>query len=133
MRQYLNKKNYLKLLSLCYLIGFGLHVLDLLGLRLNFASMSTAWKIWIIYLTVFDFLVAVSLLYRPLVGIFLFHVVALSQLYAYMAHEDYFGRQDFLVVFHIVTLTIYWKLVAREKRHEREQARALQEQHILRD
>lgn len=129
MKTYLTHQNYLKLLAIFYFIGFGLHVFDLLGLRLNFASMSAVWKIWIVYLTVLDFFAAVLLLYRPLVGVFLFHTVAISQLYAYLVHEDFFGRQDFLVIFHVLTLTIYWKITAREKRHQTEQTTPPLEQH----
>lgn len=129
MRAYLTQKNYLKLLAIFYFIGFGLHVFDLLGLRLHFASMSTVWKMWIVYLTVLDFLTAALLLRRPILGIILFHTVALSQLYAYLVHEDFFGRQDFLVIFHVLTLTIYWKMTAKEKRLQREHTTPPLEQH----
>lgn len=52
---------YLKLLSVLYFIGFGLHLCDLLDLRLKFSDMDITWRSWIVFLTVADLITAVGL------------------------------------------------------------------------
>lgn len=100
-------KIYLKILSLFYLIGGILHILDVCGLRLKFAELSVIWQVWIIYLMIFDIAVAIGLWQLKKWGIILFFVVALSQLIAYIGFMNVFGHQIFLIGFHLVTLIGY--------------------------
>ncbi len=51
-------------------------------------------------------------------GVWALHVVALSQLLVYGIYENLFGRQPVLVVFHVLTLLTYWKIVAHQKRQQ---------------
>ena len=78
--------------------------------------MNQIWKIWIVYLLVADPITVFLLLKKKSWGIVSFHIVAISQLIAYWGYQNIFGRQDFLVIFHILTLAIYWKIYAKEKR-----------------
>jgi hypothetical protein len=96
---------YLKLLAVCYGIGFGLHVLDVLGLRHRFALLPPGWKAWILYLLVFDLIAAIGLWLGRTWGIATFVLIALSQLVAYLGFPAYFGKQTFLIAFHLVTLS----------------------------
>lgn len=100
-------KIYLKVLACFYFVGSLLHLLDLLDLRLKFSEMSLVWQIWIIYLMVIDILAAVGLWRQKSWGILLFLTVAASQLIAYIGFVGIFGRQDSLIVFHVLTLTAY--------------------------
>ena len=62
-------KLFLRILSVIYLIGASLHVMDLLDLRLHFSEMNLVWKGWILYLCVFDFVAAIGLWYHKRRGI----------------------------------------------------------------
>ncbi|MEK6706334.1 MAG: hypothetical protein AABZ06_11150 [Bdellovibrionota bacterium] len=73
---------FLKILSVCYAIGFLFHIGDLLNLRLDFSTMSPGWKAWVIYLTLFDAIAAIGLWKCARWGIATFLLVALSQLVA---------------------------------------------------
>lgn len=97
---------YLRFLSICYLIGFGLHVADLFGVRLSFSEMDLIWKSWIVYLTVADFLAAIFLWLISPIGIWLFLLISTSQLVAYIFFQDIFGQQWPLVIFHSVTIVL---------------------------
>lgn len=112
------KRSFEIFLAICYAIGFFLHLLDLFSFRLNFSHMEGIWRSWIIYLFIGDLITAIFLIKKPNWGIVGFHIIAISQLIAYWGFQNYFGKQDFLIVFHILTLTIYWKIVARLKRQE---------------
>lgn len=101
-------KIYLKILAGLYLIGGFLHILDLFDLRLQFSQMPTIWKIWIVYLTIFDLTASVGLWQQKNWGIFLFAIVALSQLVAYLGFMDYFGAQYPLIGFHLISLLLYF-------------------------
>ena len=98
---------YLKVIGVLYFIGFILHVLDLLGVRLNYTEMSVAWKLWIIYLTVADIVAAFGLFRGKFYGEALFLVVAFSQLLAYTVFTHIFGSQVPLIIFHLLTVGIY--------------------------
>lgn len=100
-------KVFSKVLSILYFVGFFLHFLDLLNLRLNFAEMSTPWKAWIVYLTLLDLIASVGLWKQKIWGELVFISVALSQLIVYVGFKNYFGSQEALVWFHIFTLAIY--------------------------
>lgn len=113
---------FLKILAAFYALGFLLHFLDVLDLRLTYSTMSDVWKAWTVYLLVFDLITAGLLIYRPKWGAVLFHIVALSQLVAYFGFQEVFGRQDALIIFHVISLVFYWKIVARIKRSEFERA-----------
>lgn len=104
-------KYYLRILSVLYFFGGALHVLDLFGLRLKFEELSLIWKIWIIYLMIFDVVAAMGLWQLKKWGVRLFLMVAASQLVAYIGFTNHFGQQTFLIVFHVVTLLIYGGLV----------------------
>ena len=109
-------KIYRKILSVLYFIGGILHILDLFDLRLKFSELSVTWKVWIIYLMIFDIVAALGLWQNKKWGVILFFVVALSQLLAYTLFTNYFGRQYFLIVFHLITLIIYAGLRAVSRR-----------------
>lgn len=100
-------KIYLRLLSILYLSGFLLHVMDLMDLRLVFTDMNLTWKAWIVFLTIGDFIAAVGLWLLKPWGIIAFQMIAISQLVAYLGFKDTFGGQTALVVFHVMTLTVY--------------------------
>ena len=116
IKKYLTKRNYIKSLALFYFIGFLLHIFDFFDLRLEFSKMRDFEKKWILFLTVGDCLVSLLLIYKERYGVVLFHVVALSQLYTYIFYKNDFGPQNFLVIFHVVTLVLFWKFIANEKK-----------------
>ncbi len=96
-------------------MGFILHVLDLFGARLSFSEMTTVWKVWIIYLTAADALVAYGLIWNKFFGEVLFLIVAFSQLIAYTLFADIFGPQSPLIIFHLLTVAIYIGLLRMAK------------------
>lgn len=98
------------ILAILYFIGFSLHLLDILNLRLHFSDMDLVWKSWILFLLIFDLLAAMGLFLKKLWGEGLFILVAVAQLIAYMGFSAFFGEQDFLVYFHIICLSIYMVL-----------------------
>ncbi|OFZ38269.1 MAG: hypothetical protein A2504_17850 [Bdellovibrionales bacterium RIFOXYD12_FULL_39_22] len=100
-------KHYLKLLSFLYLIGAILHLLDLLDLRLIFSEMGMIWKVWIVFLLVGDTFVSVSLWRQKLYGEIAFLTIGFSQLIAYTVFRSYFGNQTELIIFHMVTISVY--------------------------
>lgn len=101
---------YERFLAICYAIGFVLHVADLLDLRLVFSGMSPIWKAWIIFLIVFDPIAALGLWTRRWWGVATFLIVAISQLIAYVGFTSVFGSQPFLIMFHCITLIIFFAL-----------------------
>jgi hypothetical protein len=101
---------FLRILALLYFIGFLLHAGDLFDLRLTFSEMNTLWKYWIIFLIFMDGGAAIGLLFRKPFGVGLFLMVAMSQLVAYIGFEKYFGSQISLIIFHLVSLGIYFSL-----------------------
>lgn len=115
--------NFLIILAICYLGGFILHALDILNIRLKFSEMNFLWKTWIIYLAVFDLLTAIGLFYKKSWGEVLFLLIATSQLFAYTRFQHIFGKQYFLIYFHITCVVIYvilktlviWKQIQRTK------------------
>ena len=100
-------KLYLRTLSVLYLIGASLHVLDLFDLRLHFSEMNFIWKVWILYLCVFDLFASFGLWKQTRWGKALFVFIATSQLVAYVGFQYFFGQQYFLIAFHILTLAIF--------------------------
>ena len=100
-------KIYLKIISTFYLIGGSLHILDLFDLRLKFSEMNSIWKVWILYLLIFDITAAVGLWRTKTWGINLFLLVAGSQLIAYIGFMNYFGPQYILIAFHLITIALY--------------------------
>jgi len=97
-------------LSLLYFIGFLLHVADFFNFRLHFSEMDNIWKAWIIFLMVADVVASIGLWKDKLFGDVVFILVAISQLIAYLFFKDFFGEQMPLVVFHFITLFIYFLL-----------------------
>lgn len=108
-------KIYLRILSVLYAVGALLHYLDLVGLRLDFAEMSMAWKAWIIFLAVADTVAAVGLWKTKTYGVVTFLVVAISQLIAYVGFSDFFGNQTFLIGFHVATLVVFVAILVRQR------------------
>ncbi len=100
-------KTYLKILSAFYLIGGGLHLLDLFDLRLKFSEMNFVWKAWILYLLIFDIFAAVGLWKATTWGAKLFLMVVVSQLVAYIGFVNFFGPQYVLIAFHLITVALY--------------------------
>jgi hypothetical protein len=107
---------YLRFLAVCYLSGFLQHLADLFDLRLKFSQMTPVWKAWVIYLAVFDALATVGLWRRQLWGVALFLFIAGTQLVAYLGFPETFGAERGLVVFHVVTVAVYFALRQRTGR-----------------
>jgi len=98
---------YLKFIGLCYLVGFLLHALDLLHLRLEFSRMKPFFKLWIVYLFLADGFSVYGLFKSKIYGEVLFLIIAISQMIAYIFFKHYFGAQDFLIGFHLTTVLLY--------------------------
>ena len=105
--KYLGLETYRRLLSIAYLIGAFLHLMDVFSLRLPFGSMDLIWKSWIIFLLLGDSIAAAGLWFGKPWGTAAFALVAGSQLVAYCGFREQFGDQWPLIVFHIVTLFLY--------------------------
>jgi len=97
----------LKVLAVAYLVGAFFHLMDLLDLRLRFSEMNTGWKVWIIYLFVADALAAIGLWGNKTWGILIFLMIASSQLIAYTLFSDFFGLQVPLILFHLISLSLF--------------------------
>ncbi|MBX3018185.1 MAG: hypothetical protein KF767_09875 [Bdellovibrionaceae bacterium] len=70
--------------------------------------MSPVWKIWILFLLFADVVAAIGLWRGKSWGAWAFLIVALSQLIAYGAFADVFGPQTELLVFHVVTVALFF-------------------------
>ena len=116
-------KTYLRILALLYFFGACLHGLDLIDLRLHFSEMDFVWKAWIVYLFIFDLIASAGLWMGKRWGIATFMLVAISQLFAYLWYRSFFGDQVFLVVFHILTLTLFMVLFFIDHHFSNERAR----------
>ncbi len=101
------ESTFLKIVSILYFVGFVLHLLDVFDLRLSFSQMDGVWRLWIIYLMLFDFLVAIFLWKEKLLGQVFFIIVAVSQVIAYTQFVSIFHDQKLLIYFHLTTLFIF--------------------------
>ncbi|HEY8271434.1 MAG TPA: AbiV family abortive infection protein [Pseudobdellovibrionaceae bacterium] len=99
---------YLKVLAALYFAGFIFHAADLFDARLRFSEMDSIWKTWILFLAAADLAAAVGLWRGKRFGEILFVLVAVCQLFAYLCFKSFFGNQTFLVIFHFVTLAVYF-------------------------
>lgn len=108
-------KLYLRVLATLYLVGAILHVGDLLGIRLNFSEMNSVWKTWIIYLTIGDSVAAIGLWFQKKWGELAFQLIAYSQLIAYLGFRSTFGDQTELIIFHTVSLSVFYYLKYKVK------------------
>lgn len=106
------------ILAVLYFIGFSLHFLDVMNLRLNFSDMDLIWKSWILFLLIFDLLASIGLFLKKLWGELYFITVAVVQLIAYIGFSSFFGEQGFLVYFHIICLSIYTALKIFDSRKQ---------------
>lgn len=79
-------------------------------------SMSSGRELWISYLCVMYFFAALGIVRERSWGIVVFHIVTLTQIYAYGVHKELFGRQAEQMAANAFLLALYWKLVAKEKR-----------------
>ena len=100
-------KIYLRILSVFYGAGAFLHLLDIFGLRLNYAEMSLVWKAWTLFLLIADSAASLGLWNKKRWGIVMFQLIALTELIVYLTFSSTFGKQPFLVGFHILTLGLY--------------------------
>lgn len=82
-----------------------LYIFDIFDLRLKFSGMTL---VWIYYLVIMDLITAYGLIKLKKWGIYFFLIIALSQLVAYVVFNKYFGPQYPLIVFHLITLMIYF-------------------------
>lgn len=98
------------ILAVLYFIGFLLHALDVMNLRLNFSEMDLIWKSWILFLMTFDLLASIGLFLKKLWGELFFILIAVAQLIAYIGFPSFFGEQGFLIYFHVICLSIYTAL-----------------------
>jgi hypothetical protein len=104
-------KLYLRILSVLYFLGFTLHLLDLFDLRLSFSQMNLTWKLWILFLLIADLLAAIGLWKLKQWGVYLFLLIATTQIIAYYGFFETIKNQNFLLVFHVLTVTSYFTLV----------------------
>ncbi len=95
------------MLSFAYFIGFVLHLLDILNLRLQFSGMDTIWKAWIVLLLILDLLASIGLFRKKAWGELVFLFVAVAQIVVYTQFRSKFGEQEFLVMFHFVSIGVY--------------------------
>jgi len=109
---------YLKFLSICYAAGAILHMLDIFDLRNEFSQMNSIWKLWILFLLLFDSVAAPGLWFGKTWGVLIFLMIAILQLIAYVGFRSIFGQQTFLVVFHIVTVAGYLIVLYRGRKTE---------------
>jgi hypothetical protein len=98
---------YLKILAVFYLLGTALHFLDIFDLRLKFSEMSIGWQVWIVYLLVFDTVAAIGLWRNKSWGVASFLMVATSQILVYSIFSDFFGSQEILIGFHLISIIIF--------------------------
>lgn len=106
------------ILAILYFIGFSLHFLDVMNLRLNFSDMDLVWKSWILFLLIFDLLASTGLFLKKLWGELLFIFIAVAQLIAYIGFPSFFGEQEFLIYFHLICLSIYTALKILDSRQQ---------------
>ena len=106
---------YLKILAICYTVGFVLHVADLTDLRLKFSQMNPLWKTWIVFLAIADLFAAVALWTNRKWGIGLFIFIASCQLIAYVGFPSLFFDQTFLIWFHLLTVGGYLLLFTAQR------------------
>jgi hypothetical protein len=104
-------KYFLKSIAGLYALGALLHLADLFDWRLEFSGMNLIWKIWTIFLILSDSLTAIGIFKFRMWGIVGFLVVASSQLLAYLFFADTFYKQPALIIFHLVTLMVFFYLV----------------------
>ena len=97
---------YIRFLSILYTVGGLMHILDVFDLRLKFSMMSSTWRIWTIFLIVFDFIAAIGMWRQQTWGVAAFIIVATVQLVAYLGFMDVFGSQWLLITIHIITLNL---------------------------
>ena len=101
------KSFYLKFLSLCYLVGAVIHLLDVFSVTRDYVNLALVDQIWIVYLLIFDSIAAVGLWKQKKYGEVVFLIIAFSQLIAYVGFQDVFGKESFLISFHVITVSIY--------------------------
>ncbi|MBT4760512.1 MAG: hypothetical protein HOO06_02335 [Bdellovibrionaceae bacterium] len=100
-------KLYLRILALFYLFGAILHLGDVLNLRLNFSEMDTVWQTWIVFLLIGDTIATIGLWQYKKYGEIAFVLIACAQLIAYLKFKSIFGDQAILIIFHVVTLSLF--------------------------
>lgn len=106
---------FLRVVSILYFVGAILHVMDILDLRLKFSEMNLVWRIWIVFLCAADFAASFGLWKNRIWGIYLFFLIAVSQIVAYVGFKTIFGDQQPLIVFHLISLALFFILGARLK------------------
>ena len=97
-----------------YLFAAILHLMDILDLRLHFSEMTPGWRIWIVFLLIFDSLTALGLFFHKRWGVAFYLVVTMAQLVAYTFYSDTFGDQGLLITFHSVSLVAFIGLMMRQ-------------------
>jgi hypothetical protein len=112
-------KIYLRILAVLYLLGALLHFADMLDLRLEFSSMNAVWKAWVIYLAAFDLAASIGLWQQRRWGVYLFFMVAVSQIIAYVGFPSMFGGQQLLIAFHLIAVSLFGVLAWHSKRSKR--------------
>ena len=103
-------KLYLRIIAIFYFFGAIIHVMDVFSLRLIFSELSNIWKFWIIFLLIADTFAAVALWKQKTVGEYVFLFVAGIQLVVYSFFTNHFGNQRLLIIFHLLTVSIYFFL-----------------------
>ena len=117
---------YLKILALFYFYGAVVHYANLLGFgELPFLQEPLSWQIADISYAILDTFTVIGLWFKTPWGIIGFFLSAVSQLILYIGFPQWFAfnpeQQQLLwsmVIFHLVTLVIFFGLVSFTQRHE---------------
>lgn len=110
------QKSFRYILAATYVACLVFHLV-LIGLTTISHNMYPAWVEYsflgfaVLYPVTIGFLI-----FKPKWGLVGFHIIAITQLIAYWGYQQYFGRQDYLVILHIASLAIFWKIEANERR-----------------
>ena len=115
---------YLRILAMLYLYGAIVHYANLLGFgEIPFAQEPLSWKIADILYAILDTFTYTGLWLKKIWGIAGFLMSAFSQLVLYIGFPHWFAfnpqQQELLwsmVIFHLVTLTIFFGLLFLSKR-----------------
>ncbi|MEZ5839923.1 MAG: DUF6163 family protein [Hyphomicrobiales bacterium] len=104
---------YLRGLALLFLLGGLVYWLRILGLPIGgkaFAEMTIEWRVSTVYFAVLDLVAAVGLWLGVSWGSVMWMLAALTQVVMFLGLFDIFGFDLGLVVFHLVTIVVYFML-----------------------
>lgn len=117
---------YLKIIALFYLYGAIVHYANLLGFgEIAFIKEPLSWQIADISYAILDTITVIGLWLKTPWGIICFCLSAISQLILYIGFPQWFAfnpeQQQLLwsmIIFHIVTLSIFLALLSFTRKQE---------------